>query len=833
MSRQNLSSSSMSSSSSPQFDSGLVQSLGEFPRENKYDSPRPETPGSPPASGARRWEIRYAELKFEKNLGKGAYGEVWSGAYRKSKVAIKVYDFKGDLTPEQQAAVLSEADLMEGLRSEYLIGFRGICFDPRYCLVMEYADGGTLRARLDKSQEPITLLEQMRWAMQISYGLYQLHSVRIVHRDLKAENILLDGRQHAKVADFGLSVVKSSSASQSRKGGSPGAAGTLPWMAPELFENKPNTVETDVYSLGMLLWEIISRKVPFEGRMAAAIVGMALMGRRETLPENCPKVFELIITACWDPDPGKRPKTEIIGDQFEAALKSLEGVPTTLPVEQELKKNPSPEIAVEDKKSAMTLQNELILACEQGNLSAVREAIQKGAKPFGPDATGKHPIGAAVWGMSPEILDYLLSQLKNEKIPTWADIEKHNRKYYQDKVWIISQFSPENFGDWQTLIEQMDKNVFLRDIHLQIYNQHYQKDLDWPAFSEKIRQRSQTIVIPQEVKPFISRLDKHYQDLKSKIKMSIEKVTDVVDDELFAAPKKPLDEKALGQLLRFVAEGEQDKAEELIKKDNNLLLLAGNVTDLSGREFEGIAAFQYALWAMDWHMWTMIKKYLPPEAQSQQFTELESKGTAHGKHFSLQELTDALQVYVDNAEKWNYNQRAENQWCKVVGGAQKKLPAHVVNEYCRGDRPFEPCPQEWESKLSRTKEMDVWDSTQSKTVKGSWFIAPSSKDGLGLNFAFYRCSYGGLGGGSGGAVCQLPRRERGARVGRPQSSPILVENAHAADGVAEVRIIARSELQPRIAVRCILLELGDTAIGAKKTSNSIECKAGDTSVAKL
>ena len=64
-----------------------------------------------------------------------------------------------------------------------------------------------------------------------------------------------------------------------------------------------------------------------------------------------------------------------------------------------------------------------------------------------------------------------------------------------------------------------------------------------------------------------------------------------------------------------------------------------------------------------------------------------------------------------------------DHWCKVVGGAQKGLPAHVVNEYCRGDRPFDPCPQEWESKLPRTREMDVYDSTQSKWVKGSWFIA--------------------------------------------------------------------------------------------------------------
>ncbi|MBS0351826.1 MAG: hypothetical protein JSR33_11715 [Proteobacteria bacterium] len=132
---------------------------------------------------------------------------------------------------------------------------------------------------------------------------------------------------------------------------------------------------------------------------------------------------------------------------------------------------------------------------------------------------------------------------------------------------------------------------------------------------------------------------------------------------LIPAPKpllKPADAKALKQLLQYVVEGEQDKAEEMlkgklggllgfgaVKANPDLLLYHGTVTDLSGREFKQITAFQYALWAMDYHMWTMIQKYLPKEAQAEQLQALESKGTAHGHHFSLKELTDALQVYMD------------------------------------------------------------------------------------------------------------------------------------------------------------------------------------------
>ena len=146
---------------------------------------------------------------------------------------------------------------------------------------------------------------------------------------------------------------------------------------------------------------------------------------------------------------------------------------------------------------------------------------------------------------------------------------------------------------------------------------------------------------------------------------------------------------------------------------------------------------------------------MPQEAQTQQLQELETQGTAYGKHFSLQGLTGALQTYVDNAEKWHYDRRAVDHWCKVVGGEQKLLPVHVVNEYCRSDRPFEPCPSEWESTLPRTLALKFWDSKQSTLIDGTWFIPPSSKDGLvlGLNHAVLRYNtdqafrFAGQGGG--------------------------------------------------------------------------------------
>ena len=133
-------------------------------------------------------------------------------------------------------------------------------------------------------------------------------------------------------------------------------------------------------------------------------------------------------------------------------------------------------------------------------------------------------------------------------------------------------------------------------------------------------------------------------------------------------------------------------------------------------------------------------KIFTAECQCRQFEELEAKGSAHGKHFSLQSLIDTLRMYVDNEKIWDHDQRARDYWCKMVGGTQKALPAHVVNEYCRGDRSFEPCPQEWESKLPRTRELEIWDGEQDGFIKCSWYVPLSSQEALGRTYGFFRYS---------------------------------------------------------------------------------------------
>ena len=165
-----------------------------------------------------------------------------------------------------------------------------------------------------------------------------------------------------------------------------------------------------------------------------------------------------------------------------------------------------------------------------------------------------------------------------------------------------------------------------------------------------------------------------------------------------AAPR--VDQAAVNQLLLHVARGEQDEAQVMLEDHPELLLHKGQVTDYSNRTFKNITAFQVALWALDWHMWKMLRSYLPDEDAKAQLHDLEANGTEHGKHYDFTPLTQALRPCVDAYNCWK-SDLYKHHWCKVVGLAQTQVPAHVANEYCRSDRAFYPTPSFLEPTLPR------------------------------------------------------------------------------------------------------------------------------------
>lgn len=255
--------------------------------------------------------IPYDQLKLGKELGRGGFGIVYQATWRHTEVAVKQL-LMTDLSSDAVEEFKKESTIMAGLRSPHIVQFYGCCVSPKYSLIMEYMPKGSLY-RFLHSKEILDWPLRYRIITDIACGLAFLHTDEILHRDLKSLNILLDEHFRAKLSDFGLSKVKSETRSTSTKAG--GAVGTLAWMAPELFKRKAIcTKQTDIYSLGMTLWEIASRKLPFEDAHGnqALIQNWIVQGERDEIPADCPKKIASLIRFCWQEKPERRPSADQI-----------------------------------------------------------------------------------------------------------------------------------------------------------------------------------------------------------------------------------------------------------------------------------------------------------------------------------------------------------------------------------------------------------------------------------------------------------------------------------------------------------------------------------------
>ncbi|XP_032355589.1 mitogen-activated protein kinase kinase kinase 9 [Etheostoma spectabile] len=272
-------------------------------------------------------EIDFFELTLEEIIGVGGFGKVYRAVWRGSEVAVKAARRDPDEDPAQTLeSVRQEAKLFAMLNHPNIMGLLGVCLqEPNLCLVMEYARGGPLnRALAGKRIPPCTLVD---WAVQIARGILYLHSqaiVPIIHRDLKSSNILILERvemedlsnKTLKITDFGLAREWHRTTKMS-------AAGTYAWMAPEVIRSSTFSKGSDVWSYGVLLWELLTGEVPFRGIDCLAVAyGVAMNKLALPVPLTCPEPFARLMEECWSPDPHSRPQFTIILDQLTAIEES-------------------------------------------------------------------------------------------------------------------------------------------------------------------------------------------------------------------------------------------------------------------------------------------------------------------------------------------------------------------------------------------------------------------------------------------------------------------------------------------------------------------------------
>lgn len=253
--------------------------------------------------GPTDWEIDMTDIKIVKRadgsdweLGTGNFGKVMRGVRNDVQpVAIKTM-FRRDLAMEE--AFIREIAMMKYIsRDRNIVQFYGACIQTNnLLLVAELMEGGDLRMSLNTDKDGTFLWynKGKSVAVDIARGLAFLHANKVIHRDMKSKNVLMTRDGTAKIGDVGMAKIMTDG-SLTRDG----ALGTMAWAAPELLLGEKCTEKVDIYSLGVVLWEIVTQEIPQRGTLRDPVV-----------PRDCPQEVADLIIACMQRNQNARPSAK-------------------------------------------------------------------------------------------------------------------------------------------------------------------------------------------------------------------------------------------------------------------------------------------------------------------------------------------------------------------------------------------------------------------------------------------------------------------------------------------------------------------------------------------
>lgn len=261
--------------------------------------------GDPVLEDVAEWEIPWEEIVIGERIGLGSYGEVYHGDWHGTEVAVKKFldqAFSGDALDE----FIREIRIMRRMKHPNVVLFIGaVTRPPNLSIVTEYLPRGSLFRILHRPNCQLEERRRLKMALDVAKGMNYLHTSMpiIVHRDLKSPNLLVDKNWVVKVCDFGLSRMKHHTFLSSKS-----TAGTPEWMAPEVLRNEPSNEKCDVYSFGVILWELATVQQPWSGMNPMQVVGaVGFQNRRLEIPNNVDPPVARIISECWQSDPRLRP----------------------------------------------------------------------------------------------------------------------------------------------------------------------------------------------------------------------------------------------------------------------------------------------------------------------------------------------------------------------------------------------------------------------------------------------------------------------------------------------------------------------------------------------
>ncbi|KAL6064370.1 Serine/threonine-protein kinase STY46 [Balamuthia mandrillaris] len=288
------------------------------------------------------WEIDYKELDILEQIGAGGMGIVYKAKFRGTTVAVKKLNTTGHPTRSEFKRFLREIDIMSKLRHPNILLLMGACLEyPNICVITEYISEGDVLRYIKKKRR--SFLRKLEIAIDAARGMLFLHlrNPPCLHQDLKASNLLVDRSGRVKVGDFGIAQVQEEL--MTLDGEQPGEAsaskamlklstpnqcfGTLNWLPPEVLNAEQRSKEADVWSFGMVLWELLSEQVPFQDMSQLEIILAIMENKMPSFPtDDCPPEYAELIRDCWQPQPEERPSFQEILTRLEALQQRLKMV---------------------------------------------------------------------------------------------------------------------------------------------------------------------------------------------------------------------------------------------------------------------------------------------------------------------------------------------------------------------------------------------------------------------------------------------------------------------------------------------------------------------------
>lgn len=262
--------------------------------------------------------IPYNDLIQEELIGQGGFADVYRGIWRSQnkEVAIKILRMQ-HLDADTEKDFMNEVSTMCNIQYDHILSIFGGCVEAeRYALVVEYMSLGSLYDVLRKRKIELTWPDRWSIARQMIQGMYYLHSLSkpIIHRDIKSLNILMTQRNNqllVKISDFGLARIRQKTSSGLSCSIT---VGTLAWKAPEILRMEKHTEASDIYALGIVLWELATGQIPYDDHDESTISAFVRGGDRLEIPASVPISFAKLISSTWAHERNQRPSCEQLLD---------------------------------------------------------------------------------------------------------------------------------------------------------------------------------------------------------------------------------------------------------------------------------------------------------------------------------------------------------------------------------------------------------------------------------------------------------------------------------------------------------------------------------------